>query len=100
MDPKKIWYLFLVGLSVTSFADANLFVSGLCISGCGTMALSCYGTAGFTIIAFSGKIQATTPALKMCNDAYDYCKSTCKSVAASIVNVDVSDKKNNNYQLI
>lgn len=94
MDAKKIWGLFLIGLSVTSLADANFIVSGLCISGCGTMVLSCYGTAGFTVIAFTGKIQATTPALQMCNDAYDYCKSTCKNVAALIVNVNVdSDKK-------
>lgn len=88
MDAKKIWCLLLIGLSVTSLADANLLVSSLCVSGCGSMALTCYGTAGFSIIVFTGKVQATTPALGMCNDAYDYCKLTCKKVAAFIVNVD------------
>lgn len=81
MDTKKIWCLVLVGLSITSFADAGIgdIRNIICVTGCGTMTINCYATAGFVVIAFTGKINATTPALLICND---FCKSTCKKTSA------------------
>lgn len=98
MDTKKIWCLLLVGLSITSIADAGIsggVKNAICVTGCGTMAINCYAGTGFVVIAFTGKVKSTTPALQMCNDAYDFCKSTCKKTASYMLKSKENPEQNN-----
>ncbi|KAL4252652.1 Zygote-specific protein [Abortiporus biennis] len=80
MNPRSMLFAGLAAMSAAPVAHAGLIAYGICQTGCNTLAVACYASAGFTF----GTVVASAlapPAILACNAALGTCSAACASVA-------------------
>jgi len=77
MVGQKLLVFVMVGLLMTSCANAGPIASGICYAGCAAVTVACFSAAGFTFGTVPGAIIAATPALAACNAAFGICEASC-----------------------